>query len=159
MRLLRKAVMMKKSSRSMLGVTLLEIMLVLAIAAMVVVMSIRYYQQASSNQRVNAAVDLITGYVAAGVSYLNAVGTYANIGNGSALNPYLPNNQASPSPWGGAITVGGGTQTTFAVTFPSVPGADCAKLANLLQAQSKNVTIGSCAAMGSNGAVTVTITG
>lgn len=149
---------MKKSLRKMLGVTLLEIMLVLAIAAMVIVMSIRYYQQAASNQRVNSAVDIITGYVAAGISYLNAVGTYTAI-TASALNPYLPNNQTPPSPWGGAITVGSGSATTFPITFPSVPAADCAKMSNLLQAQSKNIAISACPGGTSSGAVTITISG
>ncbi len=45
---------------SVLGVTLLEIMLVLAIAAMVVVMSIRYYQAARASQQANDVLELLS---------------------------------------------------------------------------------------------------
>lgn len=149
---------MKKSFRTMLGVTLLEIMLVLAIAAMVVVMSIRYYQQAASNQRVNAMVDIITGFVAAGESYLNAAGSYTQV-NASKLAPYLPNGSMPASPWGGAITIPTKTATTFTISIPSIPGTDCTKMNNLLIQQSQNVAIGTCPAAGANGPVTVTLTG
>ena len=41
-------------SRKSSGATLLEVMLVLAVAAMVIVMSIRYYKNAQNSQNVNA---------------------------------------------------------------------------------------------------------
>lgn len=145
--------MNKRSLRAMLGVTLLEIMLVLAIAAMVIVMSIRYYQQASSNQRVNAGVDIITGFVAAGESYLNAIGTYSSV-SASKLSPYLPNGTLPASPWGGTITITSSTATTFTITISGINSNDCTKMNNLLINQSQNITV-TC---GTNSA-TVKITG
>lgn len=134
---------MKKSLRTMLGVTLLEIMLVLAIAAMVIVMSIRYYQQASSNQRVNAMVDIVTGFVAAGQSYLNAKGSYSQV-TASALSPYLPNNAVPASPWGGTLSVTSPAATSFTLSISSIPANDCTKLNNLLiNQQGLQVTCGS----------------
>jgi Tfp pilus assembly protein PilE len=56
---------MKKSLKTMLGVTLLEIMLVLAIAGIIIAMSVRYYYQASTNQKITAAVAGITAMVSA----------------------------------------------------------------------------------------------
>jgi type II secretory pathway component PulJ len=47
---------MKKQARSILGVTLLEIMLVLAVAAMIIIMSVRYYESANSSQQANATL-------------------------------------------------------------------------------------------------------
>ncbi len=54
-----------KLLKSIKGVTLLEIMLVLAIAAMVIVMSIRYYQSATLSQQVNQTMSQIQSIAAA----------------------------------------------------------------------------------------------
>ena len=47
------------------GVTLLEVMLVLAIAAMIIVMSVRYYQSTNAANQANTVVQQITSIVAA----------------------------------------------------------------------------------------------
>ena len=47
---------MKRTIKSIYGATLLEIMLVLAIAAMIIVMSVRYYQSAQMSSQANAFV-------------------------------------------------------------------------------------------------------
>ena len=92
---------MKKSYQKMLGVTLLEIMLVLAIAALVIIMSIRFYQSASTSNKVNAGMSTINSIVAAAESYFNAKGTYSGVAAG-VVN-YLPGGGTTmpPSPWGG----------------------------------------------------------
>jgi len=51
-----KEVAQMMKSRRMSGVTLLEIMLVLAVAAMVIVMSIRYYRNATNSQNSNVII-------------------------------------------------------------------------------------------------------
>ena len=68
---------MKRFAKSMLGVTLLEIMLVLAIAAMIIVMSVRYYQSASASQQVNAVLQQIQGITAAADGLAQATGSYS----------------------------------------------------------------------------------
>ncbi len=145
--------MTKEIRRSQYGVTLLEIMLVLAIAAMIIVMSIKYYQQASSNQKVNAAADDVTAIIAAGESYLGAVGTLTGFpSNGLS---YLPNGAVPNSPWGGVITIGAtATANSYNFTIPAVPSASCTQLLNLLTTQNTKLT-GTCPAGGS---ATLTVT-
>ncbi len=128
--LIRKIPAMKRTFKSILGVTLLEIMLVMAIAAMVIVMSIRYYQSAASNQRVASGVDILTGYVGAAVSYIQAGGTFSGISSAN-LKVYLPGNEMPASPWGGSTSIASGA-TNFTVNFTAVPASDCAKLKGLL---------------------------
>lgn len=129
---------MKRLSR-MAGVTLLEIMLVLAIAAMVIVMSIRYYQSASMSQKVNTAMEDITGIVSAGENFLNAQGSYSGVHSISALGPYgLPQGaSATSSPWGGKITVSGST-STMTITIPNIPADACTQFDSFDAEQCEN---------------------
>lgn len=122
---------MKKFARKMLGVTLLEIMLVLAIAAMIIVMSVRYYQSASSSQQANAVLQQIQAITAAADSLAQASGSYqeANISN-TTLKPLLPNSANTTgdtilSPWGTDITVGSAQASTYQVTIPQTPSGVC----------------------------------
>lgn len=115
---------MKRISR-MLGVTLLEIMLVLAIAAMVIVMSVRYYQSASTAQQTNATLSQIQAITAAADSLAQGTGTYsaATSANIAAL---MPANGMVPA-WGsGAITISPSTAgNTYDVKITQVPNGVC----------------------------------
>ncbi|MCE3239031.1 MAG: bfpA [Gammaproteobacteria bacterium] len=132
---------MKKFLQKIAGVTLLEIMLVLAIAAMVIVMSIRYYQSASLNQQINAAVQAVTSVIAAGESYRSGTGSYAGI-NDNNLKGYLPKSQM-PVVWGQHISTSivAGATGAYTITIP-VPAAACLPLTNLLINGSSKVTAG-----------------
>lgn len=133
---------MKRSFKSVLGVTLLEIMLVLAIAAMIVVMSIRYYQSASLNQKVASAMDNITGIVAAGESVYNSTNTLASAS--SAITAYLPGNKLPTSPWNGSsFGITGANSTSFSINIPGTPQAGCAQLTNM-SSQNAKLTGASC---------------
>jgi type II secretory pathway pseudopilin PulG len=119
---------MKQSIKSILGVTLLEIMLVLAIAAMIIVMSVRYYQTASTAEDVNAALEQIQA-ISVGIdsllqgsgSYSSAVGT-----SNSALNAILPANW-QVTPWGAtmSITTSG---SGYTITIGNMPTSEICKL-------------------------------
>ncbi|EKD73966.1 MAG: hypothetical protein ACD_45C00124G0006 [uncultured bacterium] len=122
---------MKRSFKAVLGVTLLEIMLVLAIAAMIIVMSIRYYQSASLNQKIAATMNNVTGIVAAVESYLAATGTLQNL-NAGVIQPYLPGGVMPSSGWGGAMTIAAGGANAYTITVPSVPTLGCTQLRSLL---------------------------
>ena len=137
---------MKRSFKSVLGVTLLEIMLVLAIAAMVIVMSIRYYQSASLNQKIAATLNNITAIVAAGESYLAATGTLTALSS-TNLNPYLPGNTMPFSGWGGQMSVTTGAANSYSIGIPSVPANGCTQLTNLVQQNSKLVMASGCASV------------
>lgn len=138
---------MKRSFKSILGVTLLEIMLVLAIAAMVIVMSIRYYQSASLNQKIAATLNSITAIMAAGESYLAATGTLAGVSNAD-LNPYLPGGAMPNSGWGGQMSIKGLAANQYSITIPNVPtganGGGCTQLTNLVTQNSKLKIDGTC---------------
>ncbi len=113
---------MKRFAKSMHGVTLLEIMLVLAIAAMIIVMSVRYYQSASTSQQANAFIAQLNAMQAAADSLSQGVGTYASIGSGSIAALVGGGAAAMVTPWNGAITVSGGSTTmqyTVAGTYPA----------------------------------------
>jgi Tfp pilus assembly protein FimT len=127
---------MKQSRQSILGVTLLEIMLVLAIAAMVIVMSIRYYQSASLNQKIAATLNNITAVVAAAESYLAATGTLTGLAT-AEITPYLPGGVMPYTGWGGQMTVTGGQASSYTIGLPSVPSAACTQLTNLVKQNSK----------------------
>jgi major structural subunit of bundle-forming pilus len=120
----------------MVGVTLLEIMLVLAIAAMVIVMSIRYYQSASLSQKLNTAMSIITGVSAAAENYLNQKGTYSTLTN-ATLSAFLPGSSDLSSPWGGKIEIKGATDGTFTMTLNNIPATACTQLKALLQTNKK----------------------
>lgn len=108
---------MKRFAKSMLGVTLLEIMLVLAIAAMIVVMSIRYYQAASASQQANAAIGQIQSIMAA-VDNLGMNGGYngVNVTTSNITAIVGSNNMITPT--GGTITYTANSATTYTLSVP-----------------------------------------
>lgn len=138
---------MKRSYKSMLGVTLLEIMLVLAIAAMVLVMSIRYYKSASTNQKVAATVNSITAIMAAGENFLAAHGSFTGIVDAS-ITPYMPGGAMPPSPFGGgllAVSAGtGGTSMSINIPGISNAGAAVCDQLNALIKQGGKMTMDTC---------------
>jgi Tfp pilus assembly protein PilE len=127
---------MKRLIKSIAGVTLLEIMLVLAIASMVIVMSIRYYQNASTNAKINVVVDHVTGVVAAAESYLASSGTFSG-STATNLLPYLPGGSMPNSPWGGAMTYAAGGANMYTLVVPSISSSACTTLTGLLGSNTK----------------------
>lgn len=121
---------MKRILRLM-GVTLLEIMLVLAIAAMVIVMSIRYYSSATTSQQTNNVVGQVQAITAAMDNL--AVGRpegYKDISTAAGGDLYKVVGEANmTAPWGVKYDVPTPTSATeFTITLGSVPDAVCASL-------------------------------
>ncbi|MCD6039799.1 MAG: hypothetical protein K0S27_1199 [Gammaproteobacteria bacterium] len=141
----KEKTVMKKFLKSMVGVTLLEIMLVLAIAAMVILMSIRYYQSASNNQKINSALNVITAIVSAGESYLTTApsGGLSAVANAN-FAPYLGGTMPT-SPWGGPVTVTGATATTYTISMPASTAAGVCTQMSALLAQNNKFTDVNCA--------------
>jgi type II secretory pathway pseudopilin PulG len=116
---------MKKVFKTMLGVTLLEVMLVLAIAAMIIVMSVRYYQSANSSQQANSILQQVQGIVSAANTLAQAQGSYSSVSIGSAaLKPLLPGGW-DKTPWGETIIVDNPSATTFDIDIGNVPSGVC----------------------------------
>jgi Tfp pilus assembly protein FimT len=132
---------MKRTYKSIMGVTLLEIMLVLAIAALVIVMSIRFYSSASNSQKINTMVSLVTALNAAAESC--AAANDSSLTNCTNLANYMPNGVMPRTPWGGTITQGsvGGSGTTVAFTLnPALGTGPAAMFTNALAGNPKVVT-------------------
>jgi type II secretory pathway pseudopilin PulG len=125
---------MKRLAKMVLGVTLLEIMLVLAVAAMIIVMSVRYYQSATSSQQANAALEQIQAIAAAADNLAQANGSYSGGGvTTSTIKALVPQNSMT-APWGGAITIGSATATSYPVSMAGTPTAVCPLLTSKLNA-------------------------
>jgi type II secretory pathway pseudopilin PulG len=144
---------MMKSMKKMLGVTLLEIMLVLAIAAMVIVMSIRYYQSANTAQQTNSILSQIQAIGAAADSLAQGAGTYtaATQANVTSLMPA----GGMTTPWGTAVTIVPAA-TTYTVTIAGMPPGVCAGLVTRLAANGHFGTLSACGAAAANFSYTYT---
>lgn len=117
---------MKKMMKSVLGVTLLEIMLVLAIAAMIIVMSVRYYQSATANQQANGALQISQAITAAADGLAQSTGSYVGVVSTATVAPLLPGGLPTiTAPWGGQVTVNAIGPSTYTVSFGTTPTQVC----------------------------------
>ncbi|MFN7097281.1 MAG: Tfp pilus assembly protein FimT/FimU [Gammaproteobacteria bacterium] len=133
--------MMKiKNSNAVLqkGIGLLELMLSLAIIAILLIMATRYYQSASSGQKISEATDMYAAVKSAVNNYFNNTNNTFPTGSNPigplVQNDYLPDsyldgNKTSSTatsnyvnPWGGELTVGRiGTTNMFYVGMTNIP--------------------------------------
>lgn len=135
---------MKNFAKSMRGVTLLEIMLVLAIAAMIIVMSVRYYQSANTSQQANNVLSQIQSISAAADSLAQATGSYTG-GNVSdtTIAPLLPANGLT-TPWGTSVTVSATEANTYTVSIPGMPAGVCGIVSSQLKANAHFSVTSTC---------------
>lgn len=122
------------------GVTLMEIMLVLAIAAMIIVMSVRYYQTTSSSQQANSALQQIQSITEIADRLAQGSGSYTTASL-NAITALMPNKMMT-SPWGTPITIKGNKPTTYKVVFPSMPPSVCALIVPRLKQNDKYTSPG-----------------
>lgn len=143
---------MKKFVKSIVGATLLEIMLVLAIAAMIIVMSIRYYQSANASQQVNTLLGQVTSIVAAADSLAQASGSYSAAGVTTATIQALVPTNSMRTPWGTDITVTPVAASSFTINIPAVPGNVCPLIRSKLGANNHftAITPAACPAAATN---------
>ncbi len=116
---------MKRFFKSMQGVTLLEIMLVLAIAAMIIVMSVRYYQSAQASSQANAFVSQVQAIASAAENLAQGTGAYPSL---TTIEKVVNVSTVTVPPWGGSMTYAPAA-TGFSLTGITAPGpATCALL-------------------------------
>lgn len=144
---------MRKNLKSTLGVTLLEVMLVLAIAAMIIVMSVRYYQSANSSQQANATLQQVAAIVAQSQSLSQATGSFSSI-TSTTIGPLLP-GAGLKTPWGTTITITG-APSTLAITVPKTPSGVCPLLTTKLVTDNHYTISSSCGTAAAD--VTITYT-
>jgi prepilin-type N-terminal cleavage/methylation domain-containing protein len=108
------------------GISLLELMLSLAIIAVVLTMATRFYTQANQNQNLNNAVSMVNGIVAATHTYRLNVSTTGKPTITELITAgQLPSDFGGTNPWGGAMTLTWPTTgTQGSVVFGSIPGGD-----------------------------------
>jgi uncharacterized protein (UPF0333 family) len=135
---------MKKIIRH-LGVTLLEVLLVLAVAALIIVMSVRYYQSANISQQANSVLSQLSAIAAAVNNISQATGSFSKISN-SKIIPLMPVNGLR-TPWGSTINVEpkeGGSPTGYTVSIPNVPNGVCQIIDSYISVDKVHYTPGSC---------------
>lgn len=137
---------MRRIERSMLGVTLLEIMLVLAVAAMIIVMSVRYYQSANASNQANIVLQQIQAITASADGLAQSSGKYSAVTT-SNITPLLSNVGGLTTPWGTAITITSGT-TTYGVKVAGIPANVCGLIWGRLQADAHYASLSKCNATG-----------
>ncbi len=133
--------MKRHLNKSIAGVTLLEIMLVLAIAAMIIVMSVKYYQSASSSQSTNSAMQSIQSLTAAADGIAQGTGTYTSANSTNIKN--VAGSTALNLPWGASITINP-SAGSYTVNLPSTPANVCNSLTFKLKANSHYTNISAC---------------
>lgn len=145
---------MKRSPISQLGVTLLEIMLVLAVAAMIIIMSVRYYQSATVSQQANSVLQQIQAISAAADTYAQGAGGYTglNASGGSAGNLPLASPNLLNLPWGGTAGVSGQSATTYQITLTGIPNSVCTIISARIGTGGKYTVATDCSTISYNAA-------
>lgn len=142
------------------GIGLLELMLSLAIIAILLIMATRYFNSARSSQKVNETVNLVQVITSAATNIVGAGGQPSTI-SASSLVTYVPpiyqNGTTINSPFGGGVTVTAATNTSsktgyaLSITMTGVPSDSCTALINAMT----NVAVSTPTCSGNQFAVTV----
>jgi len=136
---------MKCYRKKLAGVTLLEILLVLAIAAMIIIMSIRYYQSATQSEQANVAMEEIQAIAAAADNLALGAGSYSTTVSTNAISNVVGSaNMITPN--GQDITITSVTATSYGVKMP-LGTTVCASVDAKLAGNSK-ITGASCDSTG-----------
>lgn len=127
---------MRRSIRAQQGATLLEIMLVLSIIALIILMSVRYYQATTNASQTQQALELIQAITASADNL--ALGSSGGYSNATASNiTSLAGSSVLISPWGGTVSIAGQTATAYQITIPHAPTAVCTNVTNKLKTNTK----------------------
>jgi prepilin-type N-terminal cleavage/methylation domain-containing protein len=115
------------------GISLLEVMLSLAIIAVVLVMATRYFGIATISSKVNQATSMISeirqGYARYVMDTNDSVGgTLETLAKGGYITKETGAGAKDGNPWGGAIVMSISLPQT--ITFEGIPTKDCTNLAN-----------------------------
>ena len=117
------------------GFTLLEVLLVLVIAAMIILVSVRYYQSASSTQNANTMIQQVQAIMSAidAISGSTATGSVTQ----SSIKDFLGPDSLS-SPYGSVTITGSSTGSGYAIAYPSnISSPVCTLVKNQLKSNVK----------------------
>lgn len=150
------------------GVGLLELMLSLAIIAIILIMTTRYYSSASNSQKITSAVDEINAVKGAMGSYLagypagqtpSPAPTIGSLVQTGLLPPTFvasgTSSSSTTNPWGMSISIGTITAQSYQVLM-TMPSADvCTTVMNQVNSSSGGGVNGPSSSC-SGGALTAT---
>lgn len=131
------------------GISLLELMLSLAIIAILLVAASRYYESTRSAQEVNEAMNMLQNTLGAVDSWYSTFKSFKGTPNGDISIAALAEmglvpkdfNTPNSNPWNGAIEISPVDNKNIQITLHSVPAADCL---NLKEIMLKHNVTGSC---------------
>lgn len=130
---------------NILGVTLLEVMLVLAVAAMIILMSVKYYQSATTNQQLAALMNFVQAVTAAADSLSSGTGAYNSTDGATAANvTSLMPNTSMMLPWGATAVYAPASASTWTLSLPSIPDAVCKQFLARYKANPKYTVPSGC---------------
>ena len=128
---------MERLFRKQRGVTLLEILLVLAIASIIIVLSIRYYQSANTAQQANGTMQVIQS-IASGMDNLAATtGAYTGFNNAALSSLTSLNINNSNAVLGASVTVSATSAAVYSVTINNVSLPACTLVKSRLAVNTK----------------------
>lgn len=113
------------------GVTLLEMLMVLALSGFIITNSVRYYTHASQQNKLNTTLESLQTVVVAADQYSSLYGTFQSL-NLNNFVQFLPYQQLPNSPYGGVFTIQGLSQISYKVTIPGVSQTACYQIQALL---------------------------
>lgn len=144
--------MNSQNRKKSLGIGLLELMLSLAIIAVLLIMATRYYSSASNSQKITAATGMINAVKAAAASYLggNATAYASNVSIANLVSAgYLPSsfvagsngNSSTTNPWNESVGVTA-TASTITITMATPSSDICGQLQQQVQSSSTGSAAG-----------------
>lgn len=121
--------MMDRAKQFNKGISLIELMLALAIIAILLVMATRYYVVARSEQQLNSGVEMVQAVQAASQKWLVEHNDYAGISLSELINYNLLPSKYTSNPWGGVINVdAANNNANVKITFENIPASACGNL-------------------------------
>lgn len=142
-----------KQLKKPIGVTVLEIMLFLAIGALLIIMSVRYYDYARIHQQADSVLDQIHAITAAADNLAQGTSSYAGSVTTSTIRSVLPTH-GLVAPWGANIEITGSTSSSYTVSIPAMPAQICALMKLRLASNSHyDLSAVTCPAAGLTGFV------
>jgi len=125
------------------GIGLLELMLSLAIIAILLIMAIRYYQSANLSQQMSSATDMFNAVRSAMKNFYNDNAGNSGGQSQASINSLIASGYLPPSfgvnPWGGSVGLSSDAASctlgslitpgpTYGVCMNNVPTAACGQL-------------------------------
>jgi len=119
----------KKSLQS--GIGLLELMLSISIMAVIIIVSVSYFESVSANQKITQANAMIADIYSASKNYVKAIGE-SDLSIEKMIEAGLLTSYYQTDPWGGSIEASLFTNQ-LSISMSNVPWSQCNRLVERLR--------------------------